>query len=193
MLRRVVEHRVFRSITAPVAGRLAFELLRGRVDRLQDVTIHSARLRRIGARRGKRLVAPTYEARLVVELVGQAADLEAAAMRRPYRGVSQGDFDSLVVEVGARQATIESASATFLARSLRQSLLADALEDLRSQALVLGLALAAGVYARNSPLLDDFELPGRATGSPPGIADFAGHLQRIGVDGGWSLRTRWFE
>lgn len=181
--------RSFRSIVVPVSGHAAHDALTARAARLPDVVVRRSTLQRTGARRRRRLDAPTYESRIVVELEGAATLGEGPS--RPYRGVSQSDLDALVAEVGGHQRMVLSASLSFIAESRSRRPCERLAAELEGLADTHALRWSASMVERDSEMLPGHELHARATGAPLGVAIMLDTLQESPW-ATWKMRARWF-
>lgn len=186
-----VPERSFRSVLAPVSGRLAHEKIVGRITALRGVSILRAALTKNGAWRRRRLDTPSYEARIVVELQDAEPLRDAAA--RPYRGVSQSDLDLVVVEIGGYMREIASATVQFTGQSRRRRVCEDLQQTLRNVCVAKGATLSGTLSHRDGESTEAHILQGRVAGPPAAIADIAQLLSDSGVVTPWNLRTRWVD
>lgn len=187
----VVDPRTYRSLLVPVAGRTEHQRLVSRVGGLPEATIRRSSLRRLGARKRRRLDTPTYESRVVVELVG------VGPLRRrtplPYRGVSRDDIDSIVAAKGGEQREIVSALVRFSANASVSDRCEVLLSTLRALVQGRDVELVARVVDNPGDQLAPYALAGFARGVPGAIADVSNTLSDSPLVLPWDMTTRWYD
>ena len=187
----VVDQRTYRSLLVPVAGRMEHQRLVGRVEALPEATIRRSSLRRLGARKRRRLDTPTYESRIVVELVG------VGPLRRrtplPYRGVSRDDIDSIVAGKGGEQREVVSALVRFSANATVSRRCERLLSALRGLVQGRDVELEARVVENPSDRIAPYTLGGFARGEPTSIADVSDALEESSMVLPWDMTTRWHD
>lgn len=186
-----VDPRTYRSLLVPVAGRMEHQRLVSRVEGLPEATIRRSSLRRLGARKRRRLDTPTYESRIVVELVG------VGPLRRrtplPYRGVSRDDVDSIVAGKGGEQREVVSALIRFSANASASARCERLLSVLRALVEGRDVELVARVVENPGDRLAPYTLGGFARGEPAPIADVSNTLADSPLVLPWDMTTRWHD
>ena len=183
--------RTFRSLVVPVSGRLAHQRLVGRIEALAEAKIRRSSLRRLGSRKRRRLDTPSFESRVVVELVGVGPLHERTPL--PYRGVSHDDIDGIVAEHAGHQRQVASAVVRFTASALRRSLCERLLSELSAAVLGRAVERDARVVDNGDDRIAPFTLPGVARGGPGPVADLADVLSASPLVLPWDMGTQWHE
>jgi len=186
-----VADRTFRSLVVPVSGRLAHQRLEGRIGALREAKIRRSSLRRLGSRKRRRLDTPTFESRVVVELVGVGPLNQRTP--QPYRGVSRDDIDGIVAEHGGHQREVTGALVRFSAKAFRRQLCERLVSELRAAVKGRKVELDAHVVENGDDRLAPFTVPGVARGAPEAIADLVDVLSASPLVLPWDMGTRWHE
>ena len=171
-----------------VAGQIRHDALTQRLDALAGITILRSALRRVGARKRRRLDVLGYESRIVVAAVDVGPLHESSGYR-----VSVSELDVVVQELGGYQRTVDSASVRFLGRAQDKGRLEDLHAAIDGVAIGSGGSLMAAITASDTITADGFELPGVVTAPPGAVEAILELLHDSAVVDPWHLRARWHD